>query len=312
MDGMMSLETVERFWGEPQVNLPEELSRRGFKIYNDAMLIAGGTTNAVRILFSPAFSDSFFEGRLLEELELYEAERIFHELMWATTVSSMNRGEAYYEHFELINALLVRGYILESTSGHLQGFFNIGRAYLGRFPVNFFFGPLSDLLTATTPFRFLQRAIAAHTTVESRLLDFRYDPLARFVFEPLYYTHIHHLWRQDPALLRQKDLTAVHLYPLAFDYTAQRMLSLVDNVLEENPSAVIVLQADHGFHTAEVRQLLLDQGYTPEQVLELYLSVFSAVRIPAQYGGLEAPIAPLNISRELVNRFVGQNYNLLP
>jgi hypothetical protein len=54
------------------------------------------------------------------------------------------------------------------------------------------------------------------------------------------------------------------------------------------------------------------QGYTKEQIVELMHSVFSAVRIPDEYGGLDEPIAPLNITRELINRFVGDNYELLP
>jgi len=319
IDGMMSLQTMARLWGEPQEHLREELSRRGFKLYDNALLVAGGTNNALAILFSPAFSDSFFRGRLLEiktGLGLYEAERIFHELHWATLVSGASVAIGSYEYFELINAFLERGYIFENTCTRLWQPAHRSRYLLRYFPVDFFIdGPLPDLLTVTTPFRFLRPIIERNATVRHQPFDFTpdpsSDPLARFVFKSLFYAHMGQTWRQDPAL-REMDRTAVHLYPLAFDYAAQRMLSLIDNVLEENPNAVIVLQADHGLHLIETRQHLLALGYTPEQVLELWFSVFSAVRIPDQYGALEAPIAPLNISRELVNRFVGHNYNLLP
>jgi len=37
----------------------------------------------------------------------------------------------------------------------------------------------------------------------------------------------------------------------------------------------------------------------------------NAVRIPEKYGGLESPVEPLNITRLLINSFVGKNYTLL-
>jgi hypothetical protein len=39
--------------------------------------------------------------------------------------------------------------------------------------------------------------------------------------------------------------------------------------------------------------------------------VMSAVRIPEIWGGLEKPLDPLDISRVLVNRYVGKNYELV-
>jgi hypothetical protein len=40
-------------------------------------------------------------------------------------------------------------------------------------------------------------------------------------------------------------------------------------------------------------------------------SVISAVRIPKRWGGLDQPLDPLDISRVLVNRYVGENYKLV-
>ena len=103
------------------------------------------------------------------------------------------------------------------------------------------------------------------------------------------------------------------LYPaLGFEYVFWRVISEIDLILARNPNAVIVLQSDHGFHLDSTQDHLLEQGYTMEQVLELTHSVFSAMRIPDEYGGLEESVAPLNITRVLVNRFVGKNYELLP
>ena len=125
------------------------------------------------------------------------------------------------------------------------------------------------------------------------------------------YTHMRGgVWRFSPE--QESNAISIHAYPAALEHMTQRILYLVDNAIEQNPNTVIIIQADHGFHLQPTQEYLLNQGYSLEQVLELIHSVFSAVRIPQEYGGVEAPIAPLNISRELVNRFVGENYTLLP
>ncbi|MCL2842528.1 MAG: hypothetical protein FWE28_03550 [Oscillospiraceae bacterium] len=101
-------------------------------------------------------------------------------------------------------------------------------------------------------------------------------------------------------------------YLIAHQYAIMVMLRQIDLVLENNPNAVIVLQAEHGLNLPETYQyLLIDRGLPLDDLLPLFDGVFSAVRIPPQYGGLDEPLDPRNISRILVNRFVGENYQLL-
>ena len=100
------------------------------------------------------------------------------------------------------------------------------------------------------------------------------------------------------------------LYLPQYKYAAEVMLTTVDMVLERNPDAVIVLQADHGIHHRG-NKYMIAEGYPESQILEMNYSVFSAVRIPKKYGGLDKPIDPLNLSRLLVNRFVGENYEMV-
>ena len=112
------------------------------------------------------------------------------------------------------------------------------------------------------------------------------------------------------ALFPLSDATRIEHYPFAFADMLVSMLDAIDLILE-NPDAVIILQSDHGIYNYAVLRNLLEIGIPLDTVLELNYSVFSAVRIPAQYGGLDEPLNPLNISRVLVNRFVGENYALL-
>jgi len=108
-----------------------------------------------------------------------------------------------------------------------------------------------------------------------------------------------------------RDDSRIDLYPLSYEYALHTMFNKIDMILEQNPNAVIVIQADHGMHQPDSQQALLDAGLTRGEVLHLFNSVISAVRIPVQYGGLDSAIDPINITRELVNRFVGENYQLL-
>jgi hypothetical protein len=101
------------------------------------------------------------------------------------------------------------------------------------------------------------------------------------------------------------------LYLPQYKYAAKVMLLAIDMVLEKNPDAIIVLQGDHGIHHHLVQAYMVNKGFSDNQILSMNHSVISALRIPPQYGGLDKPVDPLNISRLLVNRFVGQNYELL-
>jgi len=105
---------------------------------------------------------------------------------------------------------------------------------------------------------------------------------------------------------------SVDLYLPQHRYAAKVMLNTIDMILEQNRDAVIVLQADHGIHMDEVHEDMRKKGYSDEDVIEINQSVISAVRIPASMGGLDGPLDPLNITRLLVNRYVGENYALLP
>jgi len=101
------------------------------------------------------------------------------------------------------------------------------------------------------------------------------------------------------------------LYHVHHEYAAQVMLNTIDIILDRNPDAVLVIQGDHGIHRISTQEYMLKMGYSMPQILEMKHSVISAVRIPPQYGGLNGPVAPLNITRMLVNLFVGENYEML-
>ncbi len=97
-------------------------------------------------------------------------------------------------------------------------------------------------------------------------------------------------------------------------YAAKVLLNMIDKILEKDPDAVIILQADHGLNAHYEWELDLSFGKGQYDLLELRNSTMSAIRIPENFRNGDEGYAirnPLNISRYLINRFVGKNYEYL-
>jgi hypothetical protein len=111
---------------------------------------------------------------------------------------------------------------------------------------------------------------------------------------------------------KEKEYTDPHNYPPQHYFTAKIVISYIDYILNKDSDAVIVLQSDHGLHHGDVRrQLLSKYGKSDEDVRLMQNQTISAVRIPEKFGVIDQPIEPLNITRFLVNQYVGGNYTLL-
>jgi hypothetical protein len=100
-------------------------------------------------------------------------------------------------------------------------------------------------------------------------------------------------------------------YPPQHRYAAKILLAYIALIIEHDPEGVIVVQADHGLHHDRNREALLKKGGTEEEVRVMQNQALSAVRIPEKWGGLQEPLDPLDISRVLVNRYVGKNFSLV-
>jgi len=115
---------------------------------------------------------------------------------------------------------------------------------------------------------------------------------------------------------RLDDPLDVHLYFPQHKYAVKQMMAQIDIIIENDPDAVVILQADHAIHCYGYplydSEAMSARGYNLEDQLNLNLSVISAVRLPPQYGKLSQPLDPLDIARYLVNHFVGKgNYDYL-
>lgn len=110
-----------------------------------------------------------------------------------------------------------------------------------------------------------------------------------------------------------KNMDLPDYYPQHM-YCAKVLLNMIDMILEADPDAVIVIQADHGLHGNVEEDFKAAFGEDAD-TLELWNSTMSTIRVPEMYRTGEEHYAtenPLNISRYLVNSFVGKNYEYLP
>ena len=363
MDGMMSLEMLEQFFGECQNHLRQELRNRNFIINEDAKLNAGGTTTAMMTLFFPSFYDSYWGARL-EEVKLLIGPQRYIPLMNRLSEDGIDRVADIIPYNELFRALSAAGYntaLIASGGGNYvytevpaDFFYDMSNVnfplgildddfeLIGGLWERFWFvsGSVFELLTLSTPFSVLEPimppfqsgrrwlSVCEHreivdvltfNTIDTWSERMKYRMLfdsfsissPKLVFVVNFFAHGGFWWLHDPVL-SEMDLTRIDLYVQAYNYAVIVMLNKIDLILEQNPNAVIVLQADHGMHNSISHDALRDLGWTEEEVRRQNFSTFSAVRIPPAYGGLDAPLHPLNITRELVNRFVGENYELLP
>lgn len=112
-----------------------------------------------------------------------------------------------------------------------------------------------------------------------------------------------HVWSLDPM-----DYYPQHVF------SAKVLADMIGMILEADPDAVIVVQADHGLHMNTEEDFKAAFGEDADAI-ELWNGTMSAIRVPEKYRTGEEHYAmenPLNLSRYLVNSFVGQNYEYLP
>jgi len=305
---------MERFWEIDQSHIREELARRGFLIYENGHLRnAAGTPTAMIMLLSPAFYDSDFNvlttvlDETVGDIVITVESTLFHDFNFIANV---------YPYFELFTAFLAAGYKIEGVNEwwnvldieRVRGDYYYLRG-LRKLWHDFIRTELPDLLNATTPLDF-SRIQRAHRSEAVYLPTEDASNLPRFVWMYYYITSPTH-WRQFDSDYRGDITARIDLYPYAFERVINGMMADIDEILARNPDAVIILQSDHGLHISATQDHLLAIGLPHDTIMDLIHSVFSAVRIPESYGGLDTPIAPINITRELVNRFVGQNYEMI-
>ncbi|MBN1892265.1 MAG: hypothetical protein JW780_05735, partial [Clostridiales bacterium] len=133
-----------------------------------------------------------------------------------------------------------------------------------------------------------------------------------FTFLMNFMFHDPYLYDENGVRLTSPSYNDASAYISNHVYFSKVLINVIDLILENDPDAVIILQSDHGINC--MPQTAFDDAFGEENYdINLLLnSTMSAIRVPGKYQNGDEEYAmstPLNISRYLVNRFVGKNYD---
>lgn len=151
--------------------------------------------------------------------------------------------------------------------------------------------------------------------VHFALVENLYDALeSPYINEPKFVI-IHNMIAHRPFEFNEfgekiEDSENIINYKGHHTYSAKVLLNLIDMVLQKDPDAIIILQADHGLHELSKNQIIEAFG-NPDAVLDIWNNVLSAIRVPEQFQNGQEHYAmedSRNISRYIINSFVGENY----
>lgn len=208
------------------------------------------------------------------------------------SASEFSRLENFLDHIALPTTIIIRELFpqgFESLSGMFEkSVERIEVAYIEKDPIN---------IHTTQALKY-----ALEETSSPRMVLY-FDSIA----------HNPYIYDENGNIISEPSMN-VMAYPPQHIYASKVYMNAIDLILLYDPDAIIILQADHGLHGNTKRDFQLAFGEDVQED-ELWNQVMSAVRIPEKYCNGEEIYAytnPLNISRYLVNRFVGQNYEYLP
>ncbi len=151
----------------------------------------------------------------------------------------------------------------------------------------------------------------------------KYEVLISSIYDSLYskeinqprFTLLHAFMAHYPLCFDENgnfvnNINNMNAYPGHHAFALKNLLIMIDLILGADPDAVIVLQADHGLH-GQTQENIVKAFGNPDAALDIWNNVFSAIRVPGKFKNGSEYVAldtPLNMSRYLINSFVGQNY----
>lgn len=125
---------------------------------------------------------------------------------------------------------------------------------------------------------------------------------------------MHKYWNYDADgnFIRMYN-TDLNDFSDSYIYTTKIILEFIQYIKETDDNSVIIFQGDHGIHVLDT-QILKDYfNVDEEEVLNMRNSTISLILVPDDYknGDEDHLKNPLNISRYLINNFVGDNYDYI-
>ena len=338
MDGMPNLDLIRKYYDRDLDEYQQKLEAMNFMVNTDASFAGGQhTMSALNALYNPKYYDDFFK----DYLDEYEKCRIDSCI---TKESTSMKDMIYIRHNnELLQGLKKQNYTTISIAEFVQyssfdtdyvyDLWNIEKDYkIKYFKNNYTQEQLYHQILKAHLQNF--SGIPFHSDLAQKEMtptfnNAKYPWIKRIMFsledtyeknlnDPKFYfmdiTLVHQHWNYDEngKLIRQKNDNPAD-FDKTYVYTLRVLMEILSYIQEKDPNAIVIVQGDHGMHTLPENTLKQYYHIKKNQINAFRDATFSAIYIPEQYknGDEEYLENPLNISRYLVNNFVGENYEYL-
>ena len=154
----------------------------------------------------------------------------------------------------------------------------------------------------------------ATLTLFKGLYEIFHDSNSRkFVFLDYYLNHMPLKYDSKGEYIDKSNARSILAYKDNYIYSTHILIDILNYIKNNDSDSVIVVQADHGINVVSDDDIMNALNVTNEEVQEIRNSVINAVYVPSKYlNGNEKYLGnPLNISRYLVNSYVGHNYEYI-
>jgi len=345
-DGMLGVNAFKKYFNDDQEEFLTALKERGFEINNGANFEARHFTGlAIPVLMNPYTYDNwtreFVDTLVTEKLLLNSTStlrylRLHSEFQYAFAAKNYALNVvgllgSYYPMYNgkvwvvglngtrkkiLSPESIENNWVLEAMNFQNR-FFALFMNYVMRF-----LNIQGDKYQVHIPEEMNKKIFMNGWDASNSRLDFTdglYDtlhggypaPKLTFIHDATpHYPFVH---ASDGAIAHSENNMNPLDYYTQHVYAAKILIGTIDLILEADPDAVIAIQADHGLHgnsEADFKKAFGDKA----DAKELWNSTMSALRVPPEYKTGEEHYAletPLNMTRYLVNSFVGKNYEYL-
>lgn len=346
-DGMLSFDSVAKYYGDKQDEFYQALISRGFMVNKSAAFEAlHKTATSLEVMLDPTLYDENLRPQLQasgtfqappntrKNFELFSALR---QKDYSIKLLSTYPEVLYPESADMFifqfegTGLLTSAVPTQWQNGSASPAENTAKIKLSQFKVfmRFFAMPLFKVFNrfldvSTLPYDLSDSDLAqlgmSPTTLEEEqsfakgfYIALQTDLSPQFSLMMLDTTHSPFNYFED-GTVDHTDSGNLSRYLGNHRYAVKILLGIIDTIRSADPDAVIILQADHGIHAYEESDFKSAFG-DAAVATELWNSTLSAICVPDQYKTGEenqTMLTPLNMSRYLVNRFVGQgNYPYL-
>ena len=345
MDGMPNIEFIQKYYERDLSEYMTSFYDNHYSVNSDASFVGGAhTLTSLSALFNPMYYDHFFHD-YLTELETCKIKKCTTK----ETVDLDDLTDIRYQN-ELFQGLSKKGYTMISiaefniyTSMNTQYVYDICNVETDH-RIKYFENHydekdlyryvLKEHLRIFTNKKFHNTLAQKEIEAKIQLKDYptlnqtKYIPMKAIMKSiedassinqnPKFYfidnTIIHLNWNytEDGELIREQNEN-LDDFDKTIVYSLKLLNEMIQYLKEHDPNAVVIIQSDHGIHYVEDSIMKKYYHLDDEELLNVRNSTFSAIYIPEEYqnGEEEYLDNPLNISRYLVNHFVGENYEYL-